>query len=121
MSLRLYQYKGPFNYNTSDPLVKYQASPGEKIRHLGIQVPYNTPFPFVFSFEVDNGNLTDKVIKNDTDFTITLDNQGIKSYRVSPNGILEFSDLNATEITIRGNIDNPLPKEAIIDILVETE
>ena len=120
MSLHLYQYKGPFNYNSTEPLVKYQTSSG-KIRHLGVQVPYNTPFPFVFQLfkENDSENTVVGQVLNKTDFTMNFNGYGTKSYRMSPNGILEFSDLDANEIIIRGNSLNRLPRETIIDILVE--
>ena len=110
MSLHLYQHPGPITIN--DRVQIQTKDPSHRIRHLGIQIPYNTPFPFV----VGNENVQELQIR-----IVTNDIPRTRTYRLSPNGILEFSDLNATEliITIPSGSTKSLPKETIIDVLVD--
>lgn len=103
------QYVGPFNSGSTIQLSGYN------IKHIGIQMPNRTPFPFVFDLS-DTNTVINKI--NPQIIGISFNGNPQQKYRISPNGILEFSDLAKINSLKMSFLENA-SAHTIIDVLIE--
>ena len=97
-----------------------EPGPSERIRYIGVQIPRNQPFRFCF----EKGGKKSK--NQEPDVILIFSNSdsnsvaSVKNFRLSPNNILELSNLDISKkLTIKyGN--NFVPVEAIVNIVTGT-